>query len=65
MKRLLNTFIAVSLFSAFSVPAFSDEGMDLVSTEGAICSERQAGKDIKTKGKEDTQSTEGSSAEEA
>lgn len=46
MKKLINTLIAVSLLGAFAVPAFASE--DLVSTDGAICNERQAGKDIKS-----------------
>lgn len=46
MKKLINAFIATALMSAFSFPAFA-EGVDHVSTDGAICGERAAGKDIK------------------
>lgn len=46
MKKLINAFIATALLSAFSFPAFA-EGVDHVSTDGAICGERSAGKDIK------------------
>lgn len=48
MKNLFTTFITAAFLSMFSVSAFA-EGVDLVSTEGAICSEREAGKAIKTK----------------
>ena len=53
MKKLINAFIATALLSAFSFPAFA-EGVDHVSTDGAICGERSAGKDIK----DDTKASE-------
>lgn len=62
MKKLINTFIATALLASFSFSAFA-EGPDLVSTDGAICSERTAGKDIQDKGKEKAESDSSSAAQ--
>ncbi|MEX0797855.1 MAG: hypothetical protein WD025_00320 [Bacteriovoracaceae bacterium] len=55
MKRLLQTLIAMSFLGAFSVSAFAT-GMDHVSTDGAICSDREAGKNVngETSGSDDS-----------
>lgn len=52
MKKLISLFFAVALFGAFSVSAFGDTGVDHVSTDGAICGEREAGKAVKDSDKE-------------